>query len=77
VSRVFETWEEADQSRDPDTEMVCGVVMEDKSPRYFVVSRDTEDDVIAERAFEIRNGRPVSSYERTIRELAERRAVPV
>jgi len=76
VKRTFDSWEEADQSREnPDAEMVCGVRMEDETARYFVVPRETSDDEIAEMAFEIRNGRPVSNYERTIRDLAERRLV--
>lgn len=76
MTRTFETWEAAAESRvDEDTEMVCGVRMEDESARYFVVPRDTPDQEIADMAFEIRNGRPVTPYERTIRELAERRLV--
>lgn len=76
MKRVFETYEEAVLSReDPERTIVCGVRMEDESARYFVMPIDAQDDEIADRAFEIRNGRPVSNYERTIRELAERRTV--
>jgi hypothetical protein len=72
---VFETYEDAVLARELDTDMVCGVRMEDESARYFLMPCDAPDDVVADRAFEIRNGRPVSNYERVIRELAERRTV--
>jgi hypothetical protein len=74
-SRVFETYEEADQNRDPDHEMVCGVRMEDDSARYFVLPRDVSDQAAADRAFEIRNGRPVSSYERWLQDIVLSRRV--
>jgi hypothetical protein len=69
VSRVFETYEEAADNHDPDTEMVCGVRLDDESVRYFVMPREADDEVGYERAFEIRHGRPMSSYERWLREI--------
>lgn len=67
--RVFETYDEANDNRDEEHEMVCGVRMPDDSARYFVLPRDISDDAAAERAFEIRNGRPVSSYERWLKQI--------
>lgn len=66
---MFETYEEADENRDEAHEMVCGVRMEDESARYFILPRDVSDEAAAERAFEIRNGRPVSSYERWLKQI--------
>ena len=71
--RVFETFEEANAALDADHEMVCGVRMEDDSARYFVMPRDVPDEVAADRAFEIRHGRPVSSYERWLKQIVEDR----
>lgn len=73
MSRTFETYDEAFAAiEDPEADMVCGVRMEDESARYFVMPRNAPDDLIADRSFEIRNGRPVSNYERMIKSLAER-----
>lgn len=70
---VYETYEEAADAREyPDDEMVCGVRMPDESARYFVMPVDAPDQVIHDRAFQIRNGRPVSDYERLLKDLAER-----
>lgn len=73
MSRAFETYDEAAAAREnPDAEMVCGVRMQDESARYFIMPSDAPDQVIHDRAFEIRNGRPVSEYERMIKSLAEK-----
>lgn len=77
MSRVFETYEEAQESiEDPDGFMVCGVRMEDESAKYFVLPRDVDDEEGYQVAFRVRHGREMSSYERWLRDLAmDRRTV--
>lgn len=67
MSRVFETYEEAADGHDPETEMVCGVRMEDESVRYFVLPREVDDEFGYERAFQIRHGRSMTGYEKWLR----------
>jgi hypothetical protein len=68
---AFETFEEADDVRDPDHEVVCGVRMDDGSARYFVLDADCPDDVGHDVAFAIRHGRQPTSYEAWLKRVAE------
>lgn len=45
----------------PDGHMVCGIKGE--PPVYFSIHADATDEEIAQRAFEVRNGRPMSQAE--------------
>jgi hypothetical protein len=76
VKRVFETYEEADADCDHDTEMVCGVMVDDETARYFVLPRGVDDEVGYERAFEIRHGRSMTGYEKWLRDWVTTREVP-
>jgi hypothetical protein len=68
---TFETYEAAAE-RVPDTEtfMVCGTRLLDGTPRYFILDRETPDEVGHDIAFEIRNGRLPSQYEKWVAEVA-------
>lgn len=54
-------------------DMVCGTVAESGEPLYFVVPRDWPDHQVEEKAFEVRNGRPMLEGERIL--LRESRAM--
>lgn len=69
---VFNTFDDAAGAR-TDDESVCGVRLEDGSDRYFLMPADTPDGTIHDRAFEIRHGKPMTSYQRTIMDLAQDR----
>lgn len=49
---------------------ICGVMVAEGVPRYFTQELEVEDDSIAGRAFEIRNGRSMSDYESWLLEMA-------
>lgn len=51
---------------DPETHMVCGVRVSDTEDRYFVLPRDIPDDEAYALAFEIKHGRPLSTYEKAL-----------
>ena len=69
---TFDDYDAAVDAADPDTEMVCGTYLLDGvTPKYFVLSKDTPDHVGRDTAFQIRNGRPPSQYERWLVEIAE------
>lgn len=70
---TFTDFAEAEAAKTEGT-MVCGTLMKDGEPRYFVLPSDVPDHLIRDTAFQIREGRPVSSWERWILELAEQEA---
>lgn len=45
---------------------VCGTLLPSGEPVYFVMPDDADEWDVQERAFEIRNGRPMSKLERKI-----------
>jgi hypothetical protein len=67
---AFTTYDEADEARDPEIEMVCGVRMKDGTDRYFLMGRQAPDELVHDTAFEIREGREISPYERSLHEVA-------
>lgn len=72
---VFDDFDSA-QAAAADTDMVCAAVLPDGTPKYFVVPKDSPDDDIRDRSFEIREGRPPSTYERWLLQQAiERKQV--
>ena len=58
-----------------DGEIVCGTYLDDGEPLYFTAPRESTEQDIRDRAFEARNGRPMSRTERHLLELAEGRKV--
>lgn len=67
---TFETYEEARDSVPDDQHVVCGTRLLDGSARYFVLRADTPDALGHDIAFEIRNGRLPSQYEKWLKEIA-------
>lgn len=70
--RTFDTREDADAALEdakPETLMVCGTFRDDK-PVYFLLPAEADNDVVSDAAFQIREGRLPSPYERTLRRLA-------
>jgi len=54
-----------------DNEVVCGTVTEKGQPVYFTMPADADDHQVRSRAFELRHGRPMSSVEETMLDIAE------
>tara|TARA_R110002020_G_scaffold94671_5_gene227586 strand:- start:3506 stop:3751 length:246 start_codon:yes stop_codon:yes gene_type:complete len=54
-----------------EDEIVCGTYTDDGEPLYFTAPREATEDEIRDRAFAARNGRPLSTVERHLLELAE------
>lgn len=54
-----------------DGQMLCGTLDHEKVAHYFVMPVDASDEQISDRAFEIREGRPRSEYERWLMKTAE------
>lgn len=70
MALTYDTYEEADAARESeDTHMVCGVRIEEGVDRYFVLPRSIPDETAYEIAFEIKNGRPITKYERWLRSM--------
>lgn len=59
---TFDDFDSA-QATAGDADMVCAAVLPDGTPKYFVVPKDMPDDQIRDRSFQIREGRPPSTYE--------------
>ncbi len=59
------------QDQAADGEIVCGTYLDDGEPLYFTAPRESTEQEIRDRAFEARNGRPMSRTERHLLELAE------
>tara|TARA_R110001606_G_scaffold364762_2_gene519331 strand:+ start:2895 stop:3161 length:267 start_codon:yes stop_codon:yes gene_type:complete len=78
MSRTFDSFAEALESvgaEDADHARqlgftICGVMVEDGKPRYFTQELEAEDASIADKAFEIRNGRSMSEYEHWLLDMA-------
>lgn len=68
----YDSYEAADESRDAEKEMVCGVRLEDDAAAYFVMPREAEDDAVHDAGFAIRHGKPMDSYQREIMRLARK-----
>jgi hypothetical protein len=64
-------FQRAQREAGPD-EMVCGTIGSDGNPTYFVMPRDASDEDVRGRAFEIREGRSLSGYERSLMKFSER-----
>lgn len=63
---IFESYEEASAAC-TDSEFVCGTLLKNGAgARYFAMAADTPDDIIRDRCFEIREGRPLGEYERAL-----------
>tara|TARA_B100001750_G_scaffold245772_1_gene266222 strand:+ start:226 stop:456 length:231 start_codon:yes stop_codon:yes gene_type:complete len=53
-----------------DDEIVCGTLIDDK-PVYFTMPKDSTEDEVRARAFEVRTGRSMSKIEETLLSIAE------
>jgi hypothetical protein len=70
---IFEDWDEAVAANEElEGFTVCGTLLESGEPRYFLMRADTPDAEIRAKAFEIREGRAMSSYEQWALAAAER-----
>lgn len=67
--RTFDTREAADAAvlEAADPVMVCATIKNDQ-PVYFLAPAEAEDDLVSDVAFEIREGRLPTPYERWLRE---------
>lgn len=73
---TFSDWDTA-LSAKTDGQMICGTLLKGGEPRYFLMSADSEDLVIRDRSFQIREGRDISEYELQLLEQAQRIRTPV
>tara|TARA_R100000458_G_C8275283_1_gene250304 strand:- start:2793 stop:3038 length:246 start_codon:yes stop_codon:yes gene_type:complete len=53
-----------------ENEMLCGTMINNK-PHYFSMPKDATDMEVREHAFELREGRKMSSIERSLLSIAE------
>jgi hypothetical protein len=60
---VFDDWDLATAEADRLGLTVCGTLLPDGSPRYFLLPSSAAEDEIRSRAFEIREGRPMHRVE--------------
>jgi len=60
--KSYETRDELEAEM-PEGHVVCASLLKDGTPRYFSVPADTPDADVRAAAFEIREGRPLGSYE--------------
>lgn len=67
--RTFDTREAADAAvlETADPVMVCGT-FKDEKPVYFILPAEADDDVVSDAAFQVREGRLPTPYERWLRE---------
>jgi hypothetical protein len=63
VEMAFTTYDEAVAAATPD-EMVCGTLLKDGEPSYFLMPRGIDDEAVRDRAFQIREGRSMGEYEK-------------
>lgn len=70
---VFETFDDATAAA-ATGQVVCGTLLLSGEPRYFLVDADAPTEVIRDRSFEIREGRPPSTYERWLLRVAMEKA---
>ena len=52
--------------------MVCGTLLVDGAPVYFLMEADDADDAVRDRAFLVRNDREMSQVERMLLDWAQR-----
>lgn len=64
-------YEQATSDLNPG-QTLCATLVDDQ-PVYFAMSIDATDDDIQRRAFELREGRTISSIERKLMSIAESR----
>jgi hypothetical protein len=69
---TFDSRDAAVAALKPD-EVVCATILGDGKPVYFTMPKGVTDDLVKERAFEIRHGRKLSAVERTVDSFARRR----
>jgi len=69
----FATRTEADEAVSGE-ETVCATLLEDGTPRYFLMPADAADLAVRSAAFEVRNGRTMQAFEETVLSIAESRA---
>lgn len=70
----MKTWANFDEAvaAAAETEMVCGTLdKETNDVVYFLMPRGVDDDAVAEQAFQVREGRPRSEYERWLMDQAK------
>jgi hypothetical protein len=67
---TFRDFVEADNAR-AEGQMVCGTLLHDGTPTYFLLAADTADADVREVAFSVREGRHMSDYERLLLQQAE------
>jgi hypothetical protein len=75
----FADWDEAmaalaelNGETEPAPYSLCGTLLASGEPRYFILPAETTTAEVRETAFQIREGRPMSSYERWALAAAER-----
>lgn len=66
----LDSFDAAQTAAGPD-DMVCGTLLKSGEPAYFLMPRGTDQEVVRDAAFQIRNGRVLSSYERFLLGQAE------
>lgn len=59
---TFDDFEAAKAAQD-DGQSLCGTYVDGK-PTYFFAPSDASEDDVQDLAFEVRNGRPMSGYEK-------------
>jgi hypothetical protein len=70
---VTTDWDEIEaHARELDLR-ICGTLRHDGTPTYFAVDPDKTDEEIEDLAFEIREGRPKTAYERWAMNIAKQR----
>jgi hypothetical protein len=70
---VTSDWDEIKAYAEELELRICGTLLHDGTPKYFTVDPETDDDEIEDRAFEIREGRPKTAYERWAMQIAKQR----
>lgn len=72
------TYDDFDQAKAAADELgfkVAGTLLKGGQPAYFLIPEGTSDEDVRARAFEVREGRAMSSYETWALEVAERQAL--
>jgi hypothetical protein len=61
----METFEDFDAAvtAKGEGEQVCGTLLKSGEPRYFLMPADAADEEVRDRAFQVREGREISTYE--------------
>lgn len=66
-------FEEAKQEAETTGGMVCGTILPDGRPCYYVVPSDSDDLDLVKRAFALKNGREMTQGEQLLVEMARQR----